>query len=63
MLSIRAARKKKVYLENPDPTDRSKDDLMQPIEHSKAVQVTHDFLSEEQVGQGSSNILDLPKHQ
>lgn len=63
MLSIRAARKKKVYLKNPDPTNRPKDDLMQPTEHSTAVQVTHDFLSEEQTGQGSSNIIDLPKHQ
>lgn len=61
MLSLRVARKKikkKVYLQEPDPSNRPKEDVMFPTEHSKAVQVTHEYLSEEQIGQGISNVAD-----
>lgn len=61
MLSLRAAKKevkKKVYLQGPDASNRPKEDTMFPTDHSKAVQVTHDYLSDEQIGQGTSNVID-----
>lgn len=62
MLSLRLARKKvkkEIYLlKFPNEKDHQKEDTMFPTEHSKAVQVMHDYLSEEQIGQGISNIRD-----
>ena len=57
MLSLRHAKKKlkkNLYFKKQDPTERPKTDLMEPTEHSEAVNVKHEApFTEEQTGVGS----------